>query len=242
MVTDHQNSTRVGRHLPTTHHRAHHPDAPVLQSLPTPRPASRHLHLLRPHFHQRYLHGHESPTLHRYPTSQVDPARSAATDSDLDPDGGPEVQAGAAPPYGCGDRTKEPPRRKKRKRKYCHRPRSRHHPPHYQHHWSKYPRPQHHQPHHHLYQRREFQMSAPSEDQANRLLHNLSKIANQWRERLKDPILQDMVRAGVVEIHPLVLKLLELELPKEENNQSHTTNNQPQKNHSTPKPPPSSKE
>jgi hypothetical protein len=47
------------------------------------------------------------------------------------------------------------------------------------------------------------------EAEAEEFLQNLQKLADQWRERLKDPILQSLVQAGRVQISPLVTNLIE---------------------------------
>lgn len=49
-----------------------------------------------------------------------------------------------------------------------------------------------------------------SEQQANRMLANLKALADQWRMKLADPVVQQLVKEGRMVISPLVKELLAL--------------------------------
>lgn len=49
-----------------------------------------------------------------------------------------------------------------------------------------------------------------SDQEGYQMLEALRQIAEEWRERLRDPVLASLIRSGKVQINPLVLKLLEL--------------------------------
>ena len=41
-------------------------------------------------------------------------------------------------------------------------------------------------------------------------LPDLEKLAKQWHQRLKDPVMQQLVKTGKMKLSPLVVKLLEM--------------------------------
>lgn len=54
----------------------------------------------------------------------------------------------------------------------------------------------------------------PSEEEANQMLAKLRQMAQEWRTRLDDPVIQSMVKSGQMQISPLVEKLLRAFPPK----------------------------
>lgn len=52
------------------------------------------------------------------------------------------------------------------------------------------------------------------EEDAAGMGQGLQALAAQWRERLKDPLVKELVEAGKIEISPLVKALLGLPAPR----------------------------
>ncbi len=49
-----------------------------------------------------------------------------------------------------------------------------------------------------------------TDQEADEMLDHLHQLADQWRERLRDPAMRQLVERGLVKINPLVLKLLKI--------------------------------
>ena len=52
----------------------------------------------------------------------------------------------------------------------------------------------------------------PTDREADEMLKEMQRIADQWRERLKDPRVQAAIKSGQLRIDPLIKELLELNL------------------------------
>lgn len=53
-------------------------------------------------------------------------------------------------------------------------------------------------------------MNEVTDKESSQTLAKLKKIANEWKTKLEDPVIQGMVKSGRIVISPLVKELMEM--------------------------------